>query len=312
MFVKNARILITGAGGLLGHGIIQALNWLGREDLRLLRPSRQEVDCLEYASVEKFFQENSPDYVIHLAAGVFGLKGNLDNQLGILSKNSIINHNILVNSAKIPVKKIFFAGSVASYSFPYAILPLKEEHLLDSYPHWGEFGYAMSKIHALAYLKILENDYSMPFTFALFTNLYGPYARFNKENGHVIPSLICKAISAVKENRPLPVWGTPGTTRDFLHSHDAGIAAILAFRKFDGIINIASGTEVKMERLARVVADNFGLKDIEWQVSRPVGIPRRSVDIGRLKNLGFEPQYDLETGIADTVAWVNNNPNLRT
>ena len=86
----------------------------------------------------------------------------------------------------------------------------------------------------------------------------------------------------------------------------------MAFRKFDGIINIASGTEVKMERLARVVADNFGLKDIEWQVSRPVGIPRRSVDIGRLKNLGFEPQYDLETGIADTVAWVNNNPNLRT
>ncbi|WP_040002402.1 NAD-dependent epimerase/dehydratase family protein [Dickeya chrysanthemi] len=152
---KTSKILITGSGGVLGYGLVNALRSSGYDNL--LTPNRNEMDCLNQDSVDDYLNKNRPEYVFHLASLVFGLKGNLDNQLKSISNNTIINQNVIVSSHKFNVKKIFFAGTVASYPFPYIQQPLVEDDILMGEPHDGEYGYAMAKRHALAFLKILKN-----------------------------------------------------------------------------------------------------------------------------------------------------------
>lgn len=313
MLGNNAKILITGASGLLGYGLKHAITKLNRPDIKLFCPSRKEMDCLDATSVDQYIQTIKPDYVFHLAALVFGLKGNLNNQLLSLSKNSLINNNIFSAISKTPVKKFFYASTVAAYAYPYENLPLKEEDLLKHEPHWGEFGYAMAKRQALSYLKILEKNNSIPYVYGLFTNLYGPNDRFNKSNGHVIPSLILKALDANQTGKELTVWGKSTTTRDFLYSLDAGSAALHALANLDGIINIASGVESSMKEVTDAIIKRLpNISKVVWQSDQPVGIPRRSVDVSLLSNSGFTPKFSLEKGISETISWaLNNAKNLR-
>lgn len=308
MFEPNSRILITGSSGLLGFGLLDAISRLSRPDLKLICPSRKEMDCLDRSSVDRFVRKVKPNYIFHLAALVFGLKGNLNNQLLSLSKNTLINDNIFTAISQTPVKKIFYAGTVAAYSYPYESLPLKEEDLLKSDPHWGEYGYAMAKRQALSYLNLLNRDYSIPYTYGLFTNLYGPNDRFNIENGHVIPSLILKALESCREGRTLKVWGKPTTTRDFLYSIDAGDAALHAMLNLNGIVNIASGVESSMHQVVdSIVTKVQNIPSVVWQSDQPVGIPRRAVDVSKLKQSGFIPSYTLQKGISETIDWVRDN-----
>ncbi|MGP2516660.1 NAD-dependent epimerase/dehydratase family protein [Yersinia sp. 2545 StPb PI] len=261
---KNSIILITGSGGVLGYGLLQALN--EKKYLNILSPNSSELNALDEKSVDDYFTKNKPSYVFHLASLVYGLQGNLDNQLKSLCSNTTINQNIIVACKNHRVKKIFFAGTVASYPYPYKSLPLKEDFFLDGEPHWGEYGYASAKRHALAYLKIMKEYDGIDYCYGLFTNLFGQNDKFDTVNGHVIPSLIEKSISSINNctNR-LNVWGRPDTTRDFLFGYDAGIAAILAMEKYSGVINIASGKESSMQEVTDAINEYFDNKmDIVW------------------------------------------------
>ncbi|WJY14586.1 NAD-dependent epimerase/dehydratase family protein [Pectobacteriaceae bacterium CE90] len=304
---KESKILITGSGGVLGYGIINALKLSGYNNL--LVPNKTELNVFDKECVDDYFSFHKPDYVFHLASLVFGLKGNLDNQLKSISNNTIINQNVILACHHFSVKKIFFAGTVASYPYPYLHLPLIEDDLMLGEPHNGEYGYAMSKRHALAYLKILKENHGIDYCYALFTNLFGQNDKFDTVNGHVIPSLIHKAYNSLHYgDSVLNVWGRPETTRDFLHSSEAGFATLHAMQNISGIVNIASGVETTMGNVVDAILDYFnGKLTINWEKDSPVGIPNRSVSIDRLSKSGFLPRFDLNKQISETISWYENN-----
>jgi len=240
------KILITGATGLLGAAIVSKLKSQGY--VNLLIPTHKELDLLEINMAESWFNKHKPSYVFHLASLVYGLKGNLENQLKSIHQNTQINLNILNACANYSIKKIFFAGTVASYPFPYPSLPLEEKFFLDGEPHAGEYGYATAKRHALSYLKILKETKNIDYCYGIFTNMYGINDRYDIDGGHVIPALIKKALNAIQtDKKSLTVWGNKNTTRDFLNSKDAAHAAILCMQSFTGTINIASGESISIE-----------------------------------------------------------------
>lgn len=313
MDIQNKTILITGGNGLLGSSLIFMLKNLYDNNIKILSPSKEELNLLDYHEVEKYFLSHKPNYVFHVAAKVFGIQGNIENQLHSLTTNSAIDSNVFNACARFPVEKILYAGSVAEYAFPYISLPLSEADLLVSQPHWGEYGYSMAKRHALSYLTILKENYKIPYTYCLFTNLYGPNDRFNTETGHVIPSLILKAVYAARTNGTLKVWGNPDTSRDFMYIEDASLATVKAFLKLEGIVNIASGIESKMYDVVQVLKKEFSTIDnVIWDSGKPVGISRRSVNIDRLNSIGFKSSYTLETGIQKTISWLNSVDHYRT
>lgn len=305
----NDKILITGASGLLGSAIVSELENLGFSNL--LVPTHKELDLLEPEAVDSWFEKNQPDYVYHLASLVYGLKGNLDNQHKSIHQNTQINLNILGACTNHAVKKVFFAGTVASYPFPYPSLPLEEKFFLDGEPHAGEYGYAISKRHALSYLKILKETKNMDYCYGIITNMYGINDKYDVDGGHVVPALIKKALDAIQtDEKSLMVWGNKDTTRDFLNSKDAAHAAILCMESFTGAINIASGDSISIETIVKTIDEFFEHKlSITWDHDAPIGVPQRSVNIDKLKSIGFSKQVSLRAGIFEAIDWAQNSKN---
>lgn len=125
---QNSKVLVTGAGGGLGKAVLSALRSQGYQ--HVLSPTRQELDLLDSRAVEDYFSLHRPSAVIHLASVVFGLLGNLENQMRSLMENSLINANIFSAICKYPVDYMFFAGTVAAYAYPYKNIPLIEKDFL--------------------------------------------------------------------------------------------------------------------------------------------------------------------------------------
>lgn len=305
---KKDKVLVTGANGMLGRAVCQELEDSGIE--KILKPSRQELDLTNESSVHNYIRDNKPDYIFHLASVVYGLKGNLNNQLESLIENTKIYSNVLTAcGVHHKPKKIFFAGTVASYAYPYKSMPLKEEFFFDGLPHAGEFGYAMAKRHAYAYLELLRQKFDIQFVYGLLTNLYGEHDTFDIENGHVVPSLICKAVAAIEKGEPnFTVWGNPRSTRDFLYIRDAATAAIHCMNRGQGLINICSGKSVSMKTLAETIShclDNIAAPI--WDPNQPVGIQNRDISASRLSELGFKARHELEQGIRNSITWHQSN-----
>lgn len=287
---------------MLGKALRQELATQGFT--RVYTPRRSELELLNTKATSDYFSQLRPNYVFHLASVVFGLLGNQRNQLKAISENTILNHNVLLAAAEVGVSKLFFAGTVASYPFPFPRLPLTEDMLWQGSPHGGEFGYAHSKRHALAYLEVLGKEAGMEFLYGLLTNLYGPEDRFDDQNGHVIPSLIKKMDVAKAEGSDFSVWGDGAATRDFMYMEDAARAIVTAFEAGSGIANICTGQSVSIRQTveALVAAAQFD-GNVVWQLDKPVGVPVRSVSDSVLQSLGFKSRVGIEDGMRMTWKW---------
>ncbi|MDR0528959.1 MAG: NAD-dependent epimerase/dehydratase family protein [Zoogloeaceae bacterium] len=298
--------LVTGSAGALGTAILQELADAGYTNI--LHPAKSEMDCLDPTSVDRWFEEHRPEYVFHLAAVVYGLQGNLDNQIRGLRENVRVADTVLSACARFSVKKVFYAGTVAAYGYPYVSLPLREEDAWKGEPHGGEYGYASAKRYAYALLRVLRQSAGLDFSYGLFTNLYGENDRFNTRSGHVIPSLLAKAECAAQTDKKLHVWGRPDVTRDFLYTRDAARAAILCMEHNLPLVNISSGQETSMNELVTIINQHYNnALNVVWQKNQPVGIPRRSVDNSLLRSHGFSPQTTLKNGIQNTIQWLKNH-----
>ncbi len=304
--LPDATVVITGGSGMVGRALQAELRDQGF--VRILAPPRAELDLLDGAATLAYFREQRPQQVFHLASIVFGLFGNMENQFLALADNTLLNHNVLTACAATGVRKLFFAGTVAAYPFPYKGLPLIESMLWDGVPHYGEFGYAHAKRHALAYLEILRREADLDFFYGLLTNLYGPGDRFDDRFGHVIPSLILKLHRAKRTGEPFQVWGDGLATRDFMHARDAARAILLGMQRISGVANVSSGIAVSIRDVVAALVRAAGYeKTVAWQTDKPVGVPERSVSNAVLQDIGFESAYTIETGIKDTWDWFERN-----
>ncbi|MEZ5871931.1 MAG: NAD-dependent epimerase/dehydratase family protein [Nitratireductor sp.] len=300
-------VFVTGGNGLLGRAVLAALADAGISDIHA--PGRDELDLTDRARVQAYVSDLRPQTVIHLASLVFGLGGNSRNQMRSLSENSAINDNLLTTLQRYPARRFFFAGTVASYPYPYAVMPLCEEEFFNGLPHRGEFGYAMAKRQSWPYLEILAEETGLEFTYGIFTNLYGPGDRFDIVNGHVVPSLVAKAHAAAGEGGSLRVWGDGSATRDFLFVTDAARAVIhcLSNPPSRPLVNISSAEEVTIRKLALTIAANFDHVPVDFDTTGAVGIPKRVIDNSRLLATGFSGFTSLEEGIASTCQWYAEN-----
>lgn len=304
----NSNIFVTGGRGMLGRALIDVLVRSGFKNI--FAPSSKELNLINSDDVKKYVASVKPDCIFHLASLVYGLKGNMNNQFESLVNNTKIYASVLeAVSARGNNCKIFFAGTVASYGFPYVKQPIVEDDLFVGLPHGGEYGYSMAKRHAYNYLKILKDTRNIDFVYGLLTNLFGEFDTFDPENGHVIPSLISKAVKARSDaSGEFEVWGNPSSTRDFLYVKDAANAIVYLMDNGSGIYNISSGIGRTMEDLASSISKSLDeeVKPV-WNVDEPVGISSRHVSNERLALLGFNEYTPFDVAINNTVSWYLEN-----
>ncbi len=294
------KVLVTGASGVVGSALVEDLRTHGYE---VVPVTSADGDLRDQAQAERIIAKAAPDAVVHLAARVHGLMGNIHAQGRAYLDNVRMNTNVVDSARLAGVRKVVGMGSTAIYS-DAAPRPLSEADVWAGAPHGSEAGYAHAKRAMLAQLEAYREEYGLDYAVALSTNLYGPGDRFDEAQGHVLPSLVSKFHRAVSTDTPVRVWGTGTPTRDFVYSTDAARALRLILEGFSGVINLATGTSVTIREAVETLADVSGYtREIEWDSSKPDGQHARTYDVEKITTLGWAPEVSLRDGLETTYRW---------
>ncbi|KAA0106037.1 NAD-dependent epimerase/dehydratase family protein [Methylobacterium sp. P1-11] len=298
------RILVTGAGGVVGAALTSLLQSKGYNVKAL--GSRRDCNLENFEDTLREFIVYGPTHVFHLAGAVYGLGGNLKFPADIFRRNLLINTHVIEASRLLQVEKIVAMGTIAMYPAQVS-MPFKEDDVLNGPVHESERFYAAAKRAMLEMLESYKAQYGTNYAFALSTNLYGPSDRFDEFYGHVVPSLIRKFHRAASNKGIVEVWGDGSAERDFLYSEDAAAALLILMEKGTGVFNLATGVSTKIKFLVETLHKLYPAAEYCWDTSKPLGQVERSYDVSRIRRLGFEPQFLLENGLRRTVDWYSDN-----
>ena len=306
---KKILTLVTGSSGLLGYAIRQ----LNPKDTIYI--TRKDGDLSDFKKTEKIFEQIKPDRVIHLAAEVAGIGGNMIHSGKFFRDNIMININVLEAARLAGVDKLisFMSTCVFPDKCKY---PLNEKDIHKGPPHPSNFGYAYAKrmlgIQSAAYRK----EWGCNYIVAIPTNIYGENDFWNLDDGHVIPSLIHKCFLAKKNNEDFIVWGSGKPLREFVYSKDVAKLILWAIDKYneESPIILTNSEENRIKTLVELVVKEIGFQGkVIFDTTKPEGQYRKPSDNSKLKkylpNFKFTP---LDKGIKNTVAWfIKNHPNIR-
>lgn len=305
---SQAKIFVAGHNGLVGSAVVRELQARGFTNL-VLRTSK-ELNLRRQEAVEEFFAAEKPEYVFLAAAKVGGIQANNLYRGEFLYDNLMIEANVIHSAYQYQVRKLLFLGSSCIYP-KLCAQPMQEEALLTGFLEPTNEPYAIAKI---AGLKLCENycrQYGVNFISAMPTNLYGINDNFDLANSHVLPALIRKFHEAkVNQSPTVTVWGTGEPLREFLYVDDLADALIFLMQHYNEspFVNVGTGEEVSIKELAMTIKAVVGFTgDLEFDLSKPDGTPRKLLDVSRLKNLGWQAKTPLKEGIEKTYEWYLQN-----
>ncbi len=305
---KESKIFVAGHRGLVGSAILRKLQAEGYTNL--VTRTRAELDLRDQAAVNRFFEEERPEYVFLAAAKVGGILANSTYPADFIRDNLQIQTNVIDAAYRTGVKKLLFLGSSCIYP-KYAPQPMKEEYLLTGPLEPTNEWYAVAKIAGIKMAQAYRRQYGFNAISLMPTNLYGPGDNFDLETSHVIPALIRKFHEAKVEGKPhVVVWGTGKPRREFLHVDDLADAALFLMKNNDNeeIINVGVGEDVSIRELAELIQDVVGFKgEIVFDTTKPDGTPRKLLDVSRLQALGWKARIPLREGLASTYRWYVEN-----
>lgn len=301
---KDSKIYIAGHRGMVGSAIIRRLNELGYNNI--IHRELNELDLRRQEQVEKFFEEEKPDYVFLAAAKVGGIHANNTYPAEFIYDNLMIEANIIHSAYKSEVKKLLFLGSSCIYP-KFATQPIVEEELLNGYLEPTNEAYAIAKITGIELCKFYRRQYGADFISAMPTNLYGINDNFNLETSHVMPALIRKFHEAkINGDKEVVMWGTGTPKREFLYVDDLADGLIHLINNYSDEIhlNIGTGEDVEIRELAQIIKEVVGYQgEIVNDITKPDGTPRKLLNVDRLHNTGWKHKVELREGIERVYEW---------
>jgi GDP-L-fucose synthase len=298
MMEKDAKIYVAGHKGMVGSAIVRELTRQGYENI--ITCTHKELDLTRQDRVEKFFEEEKPEYVFLAAAKVGGILGNAAAKADFMYENMILEMNVIHSAWKNGCKKLEFLGSSCIYP-RMAPQPMPESCLLTSSLEPTNEAYALAKISGLKYCEYLNEQYGTDYISVMPTNLYGPNDNYHPEHSHVMPALIRRFHEAKVEGREtVTCWGDGSPLREFLYVDDLADLCVFLMNHYSGneTVNAGTGKELSIRELTELVANVVGYTGrIEWDTSKPNGTPRKLLDVSKAAKLGWTYKTELEDGI---------------
>lgn len=301
---KDSKIYVAGHRGLVGSAVVRNLEERGYTNI--IYRTHKELDLTRQVEVEKFFEEEKPEYVFLAAAKVGGIHANNTRPAEFIYDNLMIESNIIHSAYKYGVKKLLFLGSSCIYP-KFANQPIKEEYLLTGELEPTNEAYAIAKITGIELCKFYRRQYGCDFISAMPTNLYGINDNFDLETSHVLPALIRKFHEAkINNQEEVIMWGTGKPLREFMYVDDLADALVhLMLNYSDEIhVNMGTGKDLSISELAQIVKEVVGYEGkIVNDLSKPDGTPRKLLDVSRLEATGWKYKIELRDGIEKVYKW---------
>jgi GDP-L-fucose synthase len=330
-FWQDKRVIVTGGAGFLGSFLVKKLAQRGAVDILIpriehynlvksedIRRLLEEVmlppeKCPSHLRPQGFQPSPLPNFkpsdvvIIHLAARVGGIGVNREYPADFFYDNLMMGVELMHQAWQRGVGKFIALGTVCAYP-KFTPVPFREDDLWNGYPEETNAPYGLAKKMLLVQAQAYRQQYGFNTIFLLPVNLYGPRDNFNPTSSHVIPALIQKCLDAQSSGEEqIIVWGDGSPTREFLYVEDAADGILLASEKYNGQepVNLGSGVEISIKNLVEMIAHLTGFKGkLIWDVSKPNGQPRRSLDVSRAEKLfGFRARTPFEEGLRRTIKW---------
>ena len=288
---------------MAGSAIAQRLE---RENCEMITTARSELDLLNQKDVHAWLGDKKIDAVFLAAATVGGIMANSTRPAEFLYENLVIETNVIHAARDAGVKKLLFLGSSCIYP-RMAAQPMKEEALLTGPLEPTNEWYAIAKIAGIKLCQAFRRQYGCDFVSVMPTNLYGPGDRYDAQGGHVVAALIMKTHAAKAENKPtVELWGTGTPRREFLFTGDLADACVFVMKNYSDemFLNIGTGRELTILELAESIARVVGWTGaFTFDRTKPDGMPRKVMDVSRLRDLGWSATTEFETGLKEAYGW---------
>jgi GDP-D-mannose 3', 5'-epimerase len=310
------KVLVTGAGGFIGHHLASYLKnlgyWVRGVDIKYPEYGPTDADEFELLDLRRWESclkaTNGVEEVYALAADMGGMGFISAHHAQILHNNSLINIHTLDAARENGIKRYLYTSSACIYpeykQTDTNVIPLKEE---DAYPAQPQDAYGWEKLIAERLCTHYREDYGMATRIVRFHNIFGPLGTWDGGREKA-PAAMCRKIAIAKltAQHEIEIWGDGEQTRSFCLIDDCvkGIYKIMR-SNYAEPLNLGQDRMVSINQLADMIAEIAGIAIVKKHVPGPQGVRGRNSDNNRLREvLGWEPEVSLENGLAITYGWI--------
>jgi GDP-D-mannose 3', 5'-epimerase len=319
----TSRVLVTGAGGFIGHHLVSFLRqqgcWVRGVDIK--QPEYADTDADEFELLDLRRWDNclqatrGIDEVYALAADMGGMGFISAHHSQILYNNGLINFHTLEAARTNDVQRYLYTSSACIYpeskQTEADVTPLKEE---DAYPAAPQDAYGWEKLITEQLCTHYRDDYGMKTRIVRFHNIFGPLGTWDGGREKA-PAAMCRKVAVAKltDNPEVEIWGDGEQTRSFCYIDDC-VTGIYKLMRSDYAepLNLGQDRLVTINQLADIIANIAGVTIRRKHVAGPQGVRGRNSDNTRLRQvLGWEPHISLEEGLTRTYGWIEEQVRVK-
>ena len=294
------KILVTGGHGLVGSEFISE---------QYFKPTSKDYDLRKREDTNRLMIKQF-DSVIHCAAKVGGVGGNINYKGEFFYDNIMMNTNVIEGARLSKVKNL--VAFLSTCVFPDQVeYPLTEKKIHLGPPHFSNDAYAYAKRMTDIQIRSYKEQYGLNYKSVIPCNIYGPNDNYDIVNGHVLPSLIHKCYLARENKTPLTIWGSGKPLREFIFSRDVAKLTewVLNHYNENEPIILSTSEEISIKDVTNIIVELMNFKGkIIFDSSKPDGQFRKPSDNSKIKNylpdFKFTPLYE---GLKETIEYFEKN-----